>query len=71
MPRVNLGRDPTKERQEATRWIIRRGMVEQGIARQVDIAKTRHEPAVVLGEATDVIVEPGGDGQALQDAPLE
>jgi hypothetical protein len=31
MPRVNLGRDPTKERQEATRRIIRRGMAEQGI----------------------------------------
>lgn len=39
MPRVNLGRDPTKERQEATRRIIKRGMAEQGIDRQVDIAK--------------------------------
>ena len=39
MPRVNLGRDPTKERQEATRRIIRRGMAEQGIERQADIAR--------------------------------
>lgn len=38
MPRVNLGRDPTRERQEATRRIIRRGMVEQGYNRQADIA---------------------------------
>lgn len=39
MPRVNLGRGPTKERQEATRLIIRRGMAEQGIERQADIAR--------------------------------
>ena len=28
MPRVNLGRDPAKERQEATRRSIKRGLVE-------------------------------------------
>ena len=39
MPRVNLGRDPTKERQEATRRIIKRGMIEQGIERQTDMAR--------------------------------
>ena len=39
MPRVNLGRDPIKERQEATRRIIKRGMVEQGFDRQSDIAQ--------------------------------
>ena len=39
MPRVNLGCNPTKERQEATRRIIKRGMVEQGFDRQVDIAR--------------------------------
>ena len=39
MPRVNLCRDPTKERQEATRRIIRRGMAEQGFDRQADIAQ--------------------------------
>lgn len=39
MPRVNLGRDPTRERQEATRRIIKRGMAEQGIERQEDIAR--------------------------------
>ena len=39
MPRVNLGRDPVKERQEATRRIIRRGMAEQGFNRQSDIAQ--------------------------------
>lgn len=39
MPRVNLGRDPVKERQEATRRIIKRGMAEQGINRQEDIAR--------------------------------
>lgn len=39
MPRVNLGRDPAKERQEATRRIIKRGMAEQGINRQEDIAR--------------------------------
>ena len=39
MPRVNLGRDPTKERQETTRRIIRRGTAEQGFDRQSDIAR--------------------------------
>ena len=39
MPRVSLGRDPTKERQETTRRIIRRGMAEQGFDRQADIAR--------------------------------
>lgn len=39
MPRVNLGRDPVKESQTATRRIIMRGMVEQGYEKQVDIAK--------------------------------
>lgn len=39
MPRVNLGRDPTKERQETTRRIIRRGMAAQGFDRQADIAQ--------------------------------
>ena len=39
MPRVNLCRDPVRERQEATRRIIRRGMAEQGIKRQADIAQ--------------------------------
>lgn len=39
MPRVNIGRDPIKERQEATRRIIKRGMAEQGINRQEDIAR--------------------------------
>lgn len=40
MPRVRpLVRDPVKDRQEATRRIIRRGMIDQGIDRQVDIAK--------------------------------
>ena len=39
MPRVNLGRDPTRERQEATRRIIRRGMAEQGITTQRELAE--------------------------------
>ena len=39
MPRVNLGRDPVKERQEATRRIIRRGMAERGIIRQKEVAQ--------------------------------
>lgn len=39
MPRVNLGRDPTKERQEATRRIIKRGMAEQGIDTQLELAQ--------------------------------
>ena len=39
MPRVNLGRDPTKDRQEATRRIIRRGMAEQGITTQKELAE--------------------------------
>lgn len=39
MPLVNLGRDPVEERQEATRRIIKRGMAEQGINRQEDIAR--------------------------------
>ena len=40
MPRIRpLVRDPVKDRQEATRRIIRRGMIDQGIDRQVDMAK--------------------------------
>lgn len=39
MPRVNLCRDPVRERQETTRRIIRRGMAEQGFDRQADIAR--------------------------------
>ena len=39
MPRVNLCRDSVKERQEATRRIIRRGMAEQGFDRKADIAR--------------------------------
>lgn len=39
MPRVNLGRDQVKERQEATRRIIRRGMAEQGFDRQEEMVK--------------------------------
>ena len=39
MPRVNLGRDPTKDRQEAPRRIIRRGMAEQGITTQKELAE--------------------------------
>lgn len=39
MPRVNLGRDPVKERKEATRRIIRRGMAEQGIQYDKDVAQ--------------------------------
>lgn len=40
MPRIRpLVRDPVKDRQEATRRIIRRGMIDQGINRQVDMAK--------------------------------
>ena len=42
MPKVNLGRDPVKERKEATRRIIRRGMAEQGI-------KTDKEVAIKMG----------------------
>lgn len=38
MPRVNLGRDPTKEHQEATSKIIRMAIVRQGISKQADIA---------------------------------
>ena len=39
MPRVNLCRDPARDRQEATRRIIRRGMAEQCFDRQADIAR--------------------------------
>lgn len=38
MPRVNLGRDPRSERQEATRRIIRRGMAEQGMRYDKELA---------------------------------
>ena len=38
MPRVNLGRDPTRERQETTRKIIRTAMIRQNIAKQSDIS---------------------------------
>ena len=38
MPRVSLGRDPNKERQEATRKIIRTAMVRQDISKQADIS---------------------------------
>ena len=40
MPRIRpLVRDPVKDRQEATRRIIRRGMIDQGVDREVDMAK--------------------------------
>lgn len=48
MPRVNLGRDPIKERQEATRRIIKRGMAEQGIDTQQELARK-------IGVATHVL----------------
>ena len=38
MPRVNLCLDPRAERQEATRRIIRRGMAEQGIRYDTELA---------------------------------
>lgn len=38
MPRVNLCRDPVRERQEATRKIIRTAMVRQDISKQADIS---------------------------------
>lgn len=38
MPRVNLCRDPDKERREATRRIIRRGMADQGYRYDKDLA---------------------------------
>lgn len=56
MPRVNLGRGPTKERQEATRRIIRRGMAEQGFDRQEEMVKlckalklTQEDCSAILG----------------------
>lgn len=39
MPRTKIGLDPNKDRQEATRRIIKRGMAEQGFDRQADIAR--------------------------------
>ena len=40
MPRIRpLVRDPVKDRQEATRRIIRLGMMDQGVDREVDMAK--------------------------------
>ena len=55
MPRVNLGRDPTRERQEATRRIIRRGMAEQGITTQKELANSEkaHEGRHLLGSGND------------------
>lgn len=38
MPRVNLCRDPRAERQEAIRRIIRRGMAEQGMRYDKELA---------------------------------
>ena len=54
MPRVNLGRDPRAERQEATRRIIRRGMAEQGMRYDMELAGktlrlTPDDAAVMLG----------------------
>lgn len=48
MPRVNLCRDPAKERREATRRIIKRGMAEQGIDTQQELARK-------IGVATHVL----------------
>lgn len=39
MPKVKLGRNPTLERQEATRKVIRRAMAERGISSQRELAQ--------------------------------
>lgn len=39
MPKVKLGRNPTLERQEATRNVIRRAMAERGISSQRELAQ--------------------------------
>lgn len=39
MPRVNLIRDPVKERREATSRIILRGMAQQGISTLGELAE--------------------------------
>lgn len=39
MPKVKLGRNPTLERQEATRKVIRRAMAEHGISSQRELAQ--------------------------------
>ena len=38
MPRVTLARDLDQERRDETRKIIRRGMINQGIAKHSDMA---------------------------------
>lgn len=43
MPKVKLGRNPTLERQEATRKVIRRAMAERGICIQRELAKKMGE----------------------------
>lgn len=43
MPKVRLGRNPTLERQEATKKVIRRAMAERGICSQRELAKKMGE----------------------------
>lgn len=43
MPKVKLGRNPTLERQEATRKVIRRAMAERGICSQRELTKKMGE----------------------------
>lgn len=43
MPKVKLGRNPTLERQEATRKVIRRAMAERGICSQRELAQKMGE----------------------------
>lgn len=52
MPKVKLGRNPTLERQEATRKVIRRAMAERGICSQRELAKKMGETdssLIILG----------------------
>ena len=39
MPKAKLGRNPTLERQEATRKVIRRAIAERGICSQRELAQ--------------------------------
>ena len=43
MPKVKLGRNPTLERQEATRKVMRRAMAERGICSQRELAQKMGE----------------------------
>lgn len=53
MPKVKLGRNPTLERQEATKKVIRRAMAEHGISSQRELAQKKNPIDIVRDAQVD------------------